>query len=60
VDQHRFNADPDLTFHFDADPDPDPTPSFTHVRKSELIFFTFDHRIANLYFFYLPRQRHTH
>jgi hypothetical protein len=23
VDQHRFDADLDPTFHFDADPDPD-------------------------------------
>ncbi len=24
VDRHRFDADPDPTFHIDADPDPDP------------------------------------
>jgi hypothetical protein len=32
ADGHRFDADPDPTFHFDADqyPDSDPTPSFTH------------------------------
>ena len=24
ADPHRFDADPDPTFHFDADPDPDP------------------------------------
>jgi hypothetical protein len=23
VDWHRFDADPDSTFHFDANPDPD-------------------------------------
>jgi hypothetical protein len=35
VDRHRFDADPDPTFHFDADPhpdsEPDPTLGFTHV-----------------------------
>jgi hypothetical protein len=35
VDRHRFDADPDSTFHFGADPhpdsEPDPTPGFTHV-----------------------------
>ncbi len=25
ADGHRFDADPDLTFHFDGDPDPDLT-----------------------------------
>jgi hypothetical protein len=33
VDRHRFNADPDPTFHFDADLDPDSTPSFQLVGK---------------------------
>ncbi len=23
MDRHRFDTDPDSTFHFDADPDPD-------------------------------------
>jgi hypothetical protein len=36
VDRHRFDADPDPTFHFDGDPDtdPDPTLSYTQVVKS--------------------------
>ncbi len=36
VDRHRFDADPDLTFHFDANPDTDPTPNFTHIGKLEI------------------------
>jgi hypothetical protein len=35
VGRHRFDADPEPTFHFDADPDLDPTPTFKHVEKSE-------------------------
>jgi hypothetical protein len=35
VDPYRFDADPDLTFHFDAEPDPDPFLNFTHVKKSD-------------------------
>ncbi len=35
VNQHRFDANPDPTFHFDVDPetDLDPSPSVTHVGK---------------------------
>ncbi len=33
MDRHRFDVDPDPTFHFDANADPDPTPSFRHVGK---------------------------
>jgi hypothetical protein len=32
LDRHRFDANPDSTFHFD--PDPDSTTSFTHVEQS--------------------------
>ncbi len=34
---HRFDADPDPTFHFDAGPDldPDPIPSIKHGGKSK-------------------------
>ncbi len=34
VDQHRFHADPDPTFHFDTGPDPDPSISYTRIGKS--------------------------
>jgi hypothetical protein len=43
VDRHRFDADPDSTFHFDADPEPnpdwhqnnaDPNPDLTQVYTS--------------------------
>jgi hypothetical protein len=29
LDRHRFDANPDPTFHFESDPDP--TSSYTHV-----------------------------
>jgi hypothetical protein len=41
VDRHRFDVDPDQTFHFHADPDPDPDPdsdstqNLTHAGRSE-------------------------
>jgi hypothetical protein len=40
VDRHRFDADLDPNYHSDADPDPDPDPtlSFTHERKSDILF----------------------
>jgi hypothetical protein len=44
VDQYRFDADPDVTFHFDAnpapdlDPDPDPTRSL-HTSESQNFFW---------------------
>ncbi len=38
VDRDHFDADPNLTFHFDADPDPDPTPSFKQVGKNRTLF----------------------
>jgi hypothetical protein len=54
VAQHRFDADPGPTFHFDADlnpdPDADPTSSFTHVEKSEF-FFTFNNSSASFHCF---------
>jgi hypothetical protein len=36
ADRHRFDADPDPTFHFDDDPglDSNPIPSFKHAGKS--------------------------
>jgi hypothetical protein len=34
-ERHRFDADPDSTFHFHTDPDPDLTPSLTYVEKSD-------------------------
>jgi hypothetical protein len=50
LDQHRFDAVPDLNFDVDADPDPDPdwhqndadphsdpTPSFIYVGKSDFL-----------------------
>jgi hypothetical protein len=33
--RHRFDADPEPTFHFDADPDLDPTATSKQVEKSE-------------------------
>jgi hypothetical protein len=35
VNQQRFDANPDPTFHFDVDPEPDldPSPSVAHVGK---------------------------
>jgi hypothetical protein len=39
VDRHRFDADPDPTFHFDADPDPDPISNFsTQVENQKFVF----------------------
>jgi hypothetical protein len=37
VDRHRFDVDPDPTFHFDphSDSEPDPTPGFTQVAMLE-------------------------
>ncbi len=58
VDRHRFDADPDQTFHFAADPDPDPTPSFTHIIKSEYIFFYFNSQQYQFTLFHLTRQCH--
>jgi hypothetical protein len=44
VDRHRFDADPDMPFHFEADPDTDldPSLSFAHDGKSDfcLLLFT--------------------
>jgi hypothetical protein len=44
VDRHRFEADPNPSFHFDADPDPAPDPDATpsYVGKSDflLLFIT--------------------
>ncbi len=41
MDQLRYDADPDSTFHFYANPYPDLTLSFTHVGKSNfLLLFT--------------------
>jgi hypothetical protein len=40
-DRHRFDADPDLTFHLDANPDPNPSPSFIHVGKLNFLNFLF-------------------
>ncbi len=41
MDRHRFDADPDTTFHFNADPhpdsDPDPSSSYTQVGKSKIV-----------------------
>jgi hypothetical protein len=48
VDRHRFDADPDPTFHFDADPDPDRTLRF--IQKNGT-FFTFIHSIVSLHNF---------
>ncbi len=33
LNRHRFDADPNHTFHFDADPDPDsdPDPTSSHT-----------------------------
>jgi hypothetical protein len=39
VDRHRFEADPDLTFHFDGDPDPNTTPVL-HMLENP-IFYNF-------------------
>jgi uncharacterized membrane protein len=51
VDRHRFDADPDPTFHFAAYPDPDPTPSFTHVGISDFfdIFYSLIFLISFIY-----------
>jgi hypothetical protein len=40
VDGHRFDADPDPTFHFYAGPDPD-TPSFPDIGKSDIFRLLF-------------------
>jgi hypothetical protein len=55
VDRHRFDADPDPTFHFDADPDPDtrnwilPQVLYTccHIEKSDF-YKTFVHSNGSL------------
>ncbi len=43
MDPYHFKADPDRNFQVDADPDTDPdvdpTPKFTHVGKSEYLFY---------------------
>jgi hypothetical protein len=39
VDRHRFDADPELTFHLGANPDPNPSLRFIHVGKSEFCFY---------------------
>jgi hypothetical protein len=36
VDWHRFDCDPDPTFHFEADPNP--TPKFNYVENQKIIF----------------------
>ncbi len=59
VDWQRFDADPDLTLHFDADlvpdPDSDPTLSFTHVGKSYFFIFTAIHVYIVLSFSSAPK-----
>jgi hypothetical protein len=63
VDRHRFDADPDQTFHFKADPDldwhrnnadphADLTPSFTQVGELGK-HFTFIHSNAGIQCFIL-------
>jgi hypothetical protein len=51
LDRHRFDANPDPTFHFDPDleSDPDPTPSFTHVGESGKKNLIFIHITASLH-----------
>jgi hypothetical protein len=38
VDRHRFDADPDPTFHFDADRTGTGTPGFTMLENRESAF----------------------
>ncbi len=53
---HRFDANPEPTFHFDAGPDPDTTLSFRHVGKSDIfIYFYSQHQLT---LFNLSLQRH--
>ncbi len=42
MDRHRFEADPNPSFHFDADPDPAPDPDATpsYVGKSDFYFYS--------------------
>ncbi len=40
VDGHRFDADPDPTYHFDAYPDPDPYSTLSYTTVENLIFCT--------------------
>jgi hypothetical protein len=60
-DKHRFDIDPDQTFHFDADPDPDPdpdsTPNFTYAGRSEKLL-GFHSQQSQRTLFKLSRQRH--
>jgi hypothetical protein len=40
VDEHRFDADPDPTYHFDDYPDPDPDSTLSFTTVENLIFCT--------------------
>ncbi len=53
MDRHRFDADPDPTFHSDADPDADLSSSFTHVGKSENFFYFYSQQCQFTLFFLL-------